>query len=68
MKAIEYPYYGAPDVLHLKKMTIPNPGANEVLIRVQASPATCRCIRFFRTGIPYIQLIHGLAKTLCFQM
>jgi len=60
MKAIEYTSYGAPDVLHLKDMTIPTPKPNEVLIRIRATTATAADI-MMRKGNPYIgRLYTGL--------
>lgn len=60
MKAIEYTHYGAPQVLHLKDMPIPNPGANEVLIRIHASTTTAADI-MMRKGNPLIgRLYTGL--------
>lgn len=60
MKAIEYNQYGAPQVLHLKEMPIPKPGANEVLIRIHASTVTAADI-MMRKGNPFIgRLYTGL--------
>lgn len=38
MKAVVHTEYGSPDVLHIQEVEQPSPKANEVLIRVRATP------------------------------
>jgi NADPH:quinone reductase-like Zn-dependent oxidoreductase len=62
MKAIVASGYGGPEVLELKMVDRPEPKANEVLVRVQATSAT-RADSMIRTGKPYFgRLMLGLTK------
>src|SRR5207253_1773923 len=62
MKAIVYHRYGSPDVLECKEIEKPNPGDDEVLIRVRASSVNPFDWHFMR-GTPYVlRLIAGLRK------
>ena len=62
MKAIVCTRYGSPDVLQLQDVAKPEPGDNEVRIRVAAAtvgPSHCA----FRKGDPFIvRLVYGLKK------
>ena len=62
MKAMICTTYGAPDVLQLKDLDRPAPGAKDVLIRVRAAvvgPSDCA----FRKGDPFIvKLLYGLSR------
>ncbi|WP_324719357.1 NAD(P)-dependent alcohol dehydrogenase [Salinimicrobium sp. HB62] len=53
MKAVLVRKYGSPDVLRLEEVEIPEPGPNEVLVKVKTSSAT-RADTMMRTGKPYI--------------
>ncbi|MFK7972735.1 MAG: NAD(P)-dependent alcohol dehydrogenase [Bacteroidia bacterium] len=62
MKAIITTRYGAPDVLQLREVEVPNPKDNEVLIRIHASPVTA-ADTMMRKGKPYFgRLFIGLTK------
>ena len=53
MRAIVYKKYGAPDVLQMQEVPKPEPGDNEVLVRVHAAEATkadCE-LRSFRFAV-----------------
>jgi NADPH:quinone reductase-like Zn-dependent oxidoreductase len=62
MKAIVCTKYGSPDVLELRDVPMPEPGDDEVRIRIMAAslgPAACA----FRKGEPFIvKLIYGLKR------
>lgn len=62
MKAIIITKYGAPDVLKLKEITKPQPGKNEILIKVKAASVTT-ADTMMREGSPwYGRLFMGLTK------
>jgi NADPH:quinone reductase-like Zn-dependent oxidoreductase len=47
MKAIVYTGYGSPDVLQLREVTKPEPGEDQVLIKVHAASANALDYRRF---------------------
>ena len=54
--------YGSPEVIKFKEVAMPQPKANEVLVKVHASSAT-RADTMMRTGKPYFaRLFVGLTK------
>jgi NADPH:quinone reductase-like Zn-dependent oxidoreductase len=59
MKAIVYTKYGSPDVLQLKELEKPAPGADEVLIRVHAASINSRDCRLMRANPFFIRLMAG---------
>lgn len=62
MKAIVSTGYGSPDVLQFSEVARPEPGANDVLIRIHASTVT-RAHTMMRTGRPLVgRLFTGLRK------
>lgn len=62
MKAIVATGYGEPDVFQLQNVAKPQPGANEVIVKVYASTSTA-ADGMIRTGKPYFgRLITGLTK------
>lgn len=62
MKAIVAIGYGAPEVLQLQEVTMPQPKEQEVLIKIHAASAT-RADGMMRTGKPYFgRLFTGLQK------
>lgn len=62
MKAITYETYGPPHVLQLKEMAQPVPGANEVLVRVQAASVNAVDWRMMRADPFLVRLYAGLFK------
>ncbi|HEY0070262.1 MAG TPA: NAD(P)-dependent alcohol dehydrogenase [Chloroflexia bacterium] len=63
MKAIVYTKYGSPDVLHLTEVEKPNPGDDEVLVRVHAVSINAMDWHLMR-GKPYFArfMIGGFRK------
>ena len=62
MKAIVYSTYGSPDVLRCEESAKPNPGDDEVLIRVCAAAANPLDWHFMR-GMPYlVRIMAGLRQ------
>jgi len=62
MKAVVVTGYGSPEVIKFEEVDIPQPKANEVLVKNYASTAT-RADSMIRTGKPYIgRLFLGLSK------
>jgi len=62
MQAIVYHRYGSPDVLRCEEIERPNPGDNEVLIRVRAASVNPYDWHFMR-GLPYfLRIAAGLRK------
>lgn len=62
MKAIEYNSYGSPEVMQIKEVPMPQPGANEILVRIHATTVTATEAKF-RRGDPYFtRLFTGLFR------
>lgn len=62
MNAIVQPSYGSPDVFRFTQVAKPIPKANEVLVKVRATPVT-KADTMIRTGKPYFgRLLLGLTK------
>lgn len=62
MKTIKYETYGSPDVLKLVEAEKPEPGDNEILLKIHATTVTATEATF-RKGQPYIsRLFTGLLK------
>ncbi|MFV2056985.1 MAG: NAD(P)-dependent alcohol dehydrogenase [Thiohalomonadales bacterium] len=59
MKAILCDQYGPPDCLQLKEVEKPNPGANEVLIKIYATAINASDLELL-TGKPLYARIYGL--------
>ncbi len=58
MQAVTYDTFGSPDVLRLRDVAVPSPGAGEVLVRIRAAAANPWDWHFMR-GLPYIARING---------
>ncbi|PCH52112.1 MAG: NAD(P)-dependent alcohol dehydrogenase [Cellvibrionales bacterium] len=53
MRAIEYSQYGPPGVLHVTEVPKPVPGANEILIKIQATTVTAADCRLRALKVPF---------------
>ncbi len=53
MRAVGQDRYGPPDVLDLREVEVPTPGAHDVLVHVRAASANPYDLHFMR-GLPYI--------------
>ena len=62
MKAIVYTAYGPPEVLQLKEVEKPEPGDNEVLIRVYATTVTATECVFRKGQTLFIRSFTGIRK------
>ena len=58
MKAIVQDVYGSADVLELRDIARPEPGAREVLIRVRAAGVD-QGVWHLMTGLPYLVRLFG---------
>ena len=62
MKAIRYTHYGDHDVLKIEETEKPEPGANEILVKIHAASVT-RADTMMRKGRPYLgRLMLGICK------
>ncbi|HRL12222.1 MAG TPA: hypothetical protein PKX07_10115, partial [Aggregatilineales bacterium] len=64
MKAIVYEKYGSPDVLQLRDVPKPVPGANDVLIKVHATTVTTGDVNI--RGFVFVPPGFGLMARLMF--
>jgi NADPH:quinone reductase-like Zn-dependent oxidoreductase len=58
MRATTYAAFGSPDVLELRDVPVPQPGAGQVLVRVAAAAVNPWDWHFLR-GLPYIARLNG---------
>lgn len=62
MHAITYHHYGTPDVLSFEETSKPVPGADEVLIRVQAAAVNPYDWHFVRGAPKFIRIFTGVGR------
>jgi NADPH:quinone reductase-like Zn-dependent oxidoreductase len=62
MRAVVQPAYGGPEVLEVRDVDVPAPGAGEVLVRVRAAGLNIGDWHLLR-GVPYVmRLVFGLRR------
>lgn len=59
MRAYVYDNYGSPEVLKIKNIPKPEPGDNEILVRVMATPVNTGDVRIRKADPPIIKLFNG---------
>ena len=62
MQAVIYTHYGPPDVLQLKEVAGPDPGANEVLVKIHATTVNRTDCATIRAKPFFARVITGLLK------
>jgi 2-desacetyl-2-hydroxyethyl bacteriochlorophyllide A dehydrogenase len=62
MKAAVYTQYGSPEVLQLKEVAMPEPQANEILIRVKATAVNSGDVRLRKADPFAVRFMLGLTK------